>query len=438
MPVMDFAALARPVSDAEPCGPDLDVLGDTDYLNCLARADGVLPASYFEFDATSVDFQTQFDTIAKLLGQSRDIRLLVVLAKLLVLNRDLPGFSACMAAIADLLGERWDDVHPRPTNGDATARMLLLQSLDDLPAVILPLQYAPLAETERRGPISYRSAMIAGGEVKPRDGEQTFDAAALDRELAEVDLDRLKATRDNLVALRDAIQRIHAISVERVGYEQAQALDRLPQLVAKMLPLVNDVVVRRDPAAAIEVAADEPSPGAGAAAPAPRGRIRSFADATAALAAVGGYFSANEPSSPALLLVRQAEQLVGKSFVEVMRILVPTQADQIKVQIGGEQPVALPFAKLSELVAGGAAKPAAPTNGGAAAADGASPAESIEVKTRQDAIGYLDEVGAYYRIMEPSSPIPLLTERARGLAERDFLKLLGEMLPETPAPPAKK
>jgi type VI secretion system protein ImpA len=416
------------VSDAEPCGPDLDAAGDPDYLNFLARADGILPASYFEFDAAAVDFGSQFEAVGKLLADTRDIRLLVVLAKFLALNRDLAGFAACLEAIANLLAERWEEVHPRPSNGDASARTLLIQSLDDLPAVILPLQYAPLAETERRGPISYRTAMIASGEVKPRTGEQAFDAASLDRELAETDLGRLKASRDDLIKLRDAVQRIYAIFVERVGYEQAEALERLPQLVGKMLPFVNEVVVRRDPDAAVDITPEEPAAAGPGAAPAPRGRIKSFADASAALAAVGGYFNDNEPSSPALLLVRQAEQLVGKSFVDVMRILVPAQVEQAKVQIGGEQAFALPLAKLSELAPNGA--------GRSAPADGAPAALAPEVRSRQDAIGYLDEVGTYYRLAEPSSPIPLLTERARSLAERDFLKLLGEMLPEPP--PAKK
>ena len=43
----------------------------------------------------------------------------------------------------------------------------------------------------------------------------------------------------------------------------------------------------------------------------------------AALAAVDHYFCSVEPSNPALLLVRQAQQLIGKSFLEVMQILIP-------------------------------------------------------------------------------------------------------------------
>ena len=44
-----------------------------------------------------------------------------------------------------------------------------------------------------------------------------------------------------------------------------------------------------------------------------------------------------------MLLVRQAEQLVGKSFLELIRILVPAQAEQAKVQIGQHQAFTLPL-----------------------------------------------------------------------------------------------
>ena len=63
----------------------------------------------------------------------------------------------------------------------------------------------------------------------------------------------------------------------------------------------------------------------------------SLADAQQALATIAGYYSRSEPSSPILPLVRQAHQLIGKSFFEVMSILVPTQMDKAAFQIGADQ-----------------------------------------------------------------------------------------------------
>jgi type VI secretion system protein ImpA len=50
--------------------------------------------------------------------------------------------------------------------------------------------------------------------------------------------------------------------------------------------------------------------------------------------------------------------------------------------------------------------------------------------TRQQALALLDQVAAYYRAAEPTSPVPVLIERARSLAGRDFMSLLKDFLPE--------
>jgi type VI secretion system protein ImpA len=62
-------------------------------------------------------------------------------------------------------------------------------------------------------------------------------------------------------------------------------------------------------------------------------------------------------------------------------------------------------------------------------APAAAEARSFEIGTRREAVALLEDVGLFYRAREPSSPIPLLTDRARALAERDFLYLLQQMLP---------
>jgi type VI secretion system protein ImpA len=71
MASLDFAALGQPVSEEEPCGPDLDLTGDADYMQFLATAEGFLPASFFAFDRASVDFEAAFKTSGELLARTR-------------------------------------------------------------------------------------------------------------------------------------------------------------------------------------------------------------------------------------------------------------------------------------------------------------------------------------------------------------------------------
>jgi type VI secretion system protein ImpA len=52
------------------------------------------------------------------------------------------------------------------------------------------------------------------------------------------------------------------------------------------------------------------------------------------------------------------------------------------------------------------------------------------IRSREDAIRALDAVVAFFRSNEPSSPVPMLVERARRLVARDFLDVLAELLPD--------
>src|SRR5262249_50149488 len=141
----------------------------------------------------------------------------------------------------------------------------------------------------------------------------------------------------------------------------------------------------------------------------------SLAEARQALAAIADYYSRLEPSSPTLPLVRQAHQLIGKSFFEVMSILVPTQMEKAAFQIGADQFFELPVGKLSKLI-----EDAQPSPDDTTQPDSAAPFESVGaaqycVRSRAHAIALLDQVQRFFRHAEPSSPVPMLCDRARAL-----------------------
>jgi len=429
MAEFDLAALISPISEDEPCGPDLDLAGDADYMNFVAKAESLLPSTFFSgpegqpFDRSSIDFPAEFAAMKPLLADTRDIRLLVVLAKLSILNRDLAGFDTAIRAIRELLDQQWDAVHPRGEDGMFVARAAALETLDDLPPVIFPLQYTPLVRHPRLGAISYRHYMIASGEVQAREGEETPDLTAIENALMDVELAELVQALGSIDSLRTALAEIRNVCVDRAGIEQAPKLERLPGLIDRIRSLLNGFVVKRDPSAALAATSAGEGAEAGAAAPELTGEVRSLADAADALAAIADYFVRKEPSNPALLLVRQAEQLMGKSFVEVMQILVPSHVEQAAIYIGKEQILQLPIGRLSELVSSSGESPGA--NGGGTD----QPPRRLEANTRADAVRLLDQIGAFYRAAEPSSPLPYLTDRARDLAGRDFLSLLKHVLP---------
>jgi type VI secretion system protein ImpA len=431
-------ALCTPLSDNDPCGPDLDRAGDAEYLNFLAHVEGILPTSFFSlddgkpFDQSTIDLNGQLAAVDHLLVRSRDVRLLTIRARLLILNRDLAGFSVTIAAIAEWLDGFWDVVHPQPREDDVVERKGAISALD-LPTVIFPLQYTPLFEGRRIGTVTYRAWMVATGDIKPRAGDVAVAAAALAEAVQKADPTALAAARRQVTLLSTSLDRIQ-LAFDRHG--DSADLDGLSALVRKMRAFIDPQSSGGNEAGRVQVGVNDPSlpnvvsaSGEGQASP-----LTSIADAKQALSAIADYYSQSEPSSPALPLVRQARLLIGKSFLEIMTILVPTQVEKAAFQIGTNPVFDLPVNKLSFLSAN-------PTDIDVSidtvhATGGMPPPldhgrSRYRIESRAQALSLLDSVQRYFRHSEPSSPVPMLCERARALAERDFMGVLEDVLPKS-------
>ena len=313
-----------------------------------------------------------------------------------------------------------------------------MATLEDNAVVLLPLQHAPLIETNREGALSYRDQLLASGAAQPRsvtlydlrgqkqttEPEKFMPAKSIDRVLTDVEIARLAGAVEMLTSVGASIQTINAATTEHVGYENAVALPKLATLVTDMTGFLRAALVRRDPSlappaeATIGAATDAEAAGAAAAAPAV---FASRAEVDAALASAFGYFAASEPTSPALLLIRQAREMLGKNLYEVMKLLAPPHADAARVFVGPDGAFTVPVKSLSN----------APS-----AAIQATPAEPAA--SRAAAIALIDAVAAHMQKAEPSSPVPYLLERARNLATRDFLSLLQDLLSDEAIASLKK
>jgi type VI secretion system protein ImpA len=67
------------------------------------------------------------------------------------------------------------------------------------------------------------------------------------------------------------------------------------------------------------------------------------------------------------------------------------------------------------------------------AAPAGAPAAVGAIRSRQDAVRAMEAVAEFFRQNEPSSPIPLLLERAARLVSKSFLDVLADMAPDAVA-----
>ncbi len=419
----DVSRVLEPVSPEAPCGPDLEIAGDPDFLNLVASAEIRLPESYFRFDPATFDFDADFRAIDGLAERTRDLRLLVLEAKLAILSRDLARFARALAAVAALLSDRWEDVHPAVEDGDGAMRLAALAGLDDRPHVILPLAHAPLARSARHGALTFRLHQLASAEVPPREGEDPVDPATLARILEEIGPDGLAAPRAAVVAALAAAEALNRTVAERLGAEAGTPAGELAALLKRMAAFLGEGT----PAAAHDVPADDvaaaapPTGAAGGGAPVPSiagvPPIATGADADAALAAVEAYFAAREPSSPALVLVARARSLVGRSFPEIVAILAPDRLGDMAVRLG-RPGLVLPIDHPVETARAETFEDGGRTDG-----------TVFHVTQRDEARAILQGVKVFYEREEPSSPVPMILDEAIRSLSKDFLSLVRSFLP---------
>lgn len=108
------------------------------------------------------------------------------------------------------------------------------------------------------------------------------------------------------------------------------------------------------------------------------------------------------------------------------------------VQALNLEPLLRPLARIAATLqphirTGAAAAPASPATGaGPPGATLAIAAAGIagEIRDRDDVVEAIDRLLAYYARQEPSSPVPLLLERAKRLVPKNFMEVMEDLAPD--------
>jgi type VI secretion system protein ImpA len=493
----NFEALFVPISPDNPCGVDLEMEGDAEFMRFQAQIEGILPVSFLSFDRKEAALGGHIAKASALLKRSADLRTACALAKLAILDGDLHGFSVCLAGIARWVTEQWPGLYPSLIDSDPVLRLIELRSLDDNPHTVLPLQSAPLFKSRRLGAISLRSYLLAEGAVQPRSGfddddnaERVPTAAELTGSIRDVDIADIMAMRGHANQLAEAVDAMEAAVDAQSGEPGAFRLEALRATIRQLVQAVNKAAAIKDPSLAVVADADAvqddegTDPDAGGVAAGDAGAVTSTRAMTDALRASAAYFARHEPSSPVRLLLVQAEALIGKGFFEALSVLAPEMAGHANIRPARGLALTFPLERLAQLLpepeeasedgdandswgtdeaaeepvsddetdnaqAGGGddAEDAAEDDTGpgeaAMAADGrsgaggppgsvshgAAAAPLIIARNRREALLLLDNVAAFLRQTEPSSPIPFILDHVKSLAGRDFVTLLRDLLP---------
>jgi type VI secretion system protein ImpA len=324
----DLETLLTPLAADVPCGPDLEY--DPAFQAMLEAAAGKPERQYGDniYPAESPDWPAVHARASELARRTRDLRVAVWLTRSGARLRGLRDAVSGLRLVEGLLDRYWDGVHPvldASDDNDPTARVTALAALSDPVGGLADLRAASL--TGQRGALTVREIELALGPAEPLPGESVptedgvvqavTSAVAADPELATM-----------MRSGHDAAQAV-ASSIER-RLEAAQGPDLVP--LKKVLQRVAEAA--RKASGVAEDGAGDSDTQPSAAASRQSGTINSREDVNRVLERVCEWIERNEPTNPAPLLIRRAQRLMSKSFIDIIRDLTPDGVKEIEKLAG--------------------------------------------------------------------------------------------------------
>jgi len=283
----------------------------------------------------------------ELSGRTKHLRVYLYLCLGLLKTDGFSGLRDGLSVLQGSLERYWDTLHPQldpEDNNDPLERMNIIASLAPPPGSFQdPLKFkqrageAPLCNSAQMGRFCYRDIQRASGEIEGEGGEGGEpDMAVIDAAFNDTDSDALQQTHQ---AILDSIGRIKAIEEflnTQVGIDKSPNLDGFRTSLTDIQKRVQDYLARRGYGAAAEE-------GTGAAAAGPvaggaeggggqplTGEINSPQDVSMALDKICKYYERSEPSSPIPLMLRRAQKLVSKNFIDIIRDMAPDAMGKIQ------------------------------------------------------------------------------------------------------------
>ncbi len=319
---INVEAFLAPVGAAAPCGEDLEY--DPAFLALEEAARGKAEQQFGDtlIAAQEPDWRVMQTQALALLQRTRDLRVAVQLLRANTRLNGFDGFASGIKLVHGLLALHWDHVYPlldASDNNDPTMRMNALAPLADVASVLGDLRSATIGNA-REG-MTVRQVELGLGKAEPAENEGAPSEAGVADALAAAGA-QFPDLLGKIVAAHADVRAIGTEIDARLGAASGPDLRALLMLTQHLAQAAR-VASGEAPAVATSDDTDTAvAPGSGRKA-ASVGSISNRDDAIKALDRVCEWIGRNEPTNPAPLLIRRAQRLMGKSFLEIIRDLAP-------------------------------------------------------------------------------------------------------------------
>lgn len=353
---MDVDRLLQPVSEADPSGPDMSYDPSRIELETLAKGTAEQHMGDVQIAAEEPNWREVLPKAQELFEKSKDVRVLLWLAVAEVREHGLPGFAAVLKLVRGVNERFWDTYYPRldaEDNNDPTERMNALGCLaapadtfGDPYKIIRRVREATFVAHPQLGRFSFRDVQIARGDIPPPPPAEGVPAPAelpaIEGAFSQLAQEELDALAQTLKGAKDDLAATSALLAEKVGYDRMAQLDPLIKAIDEMVDFVDLQVANRSGGGGSAGGSGTQSRsggasqgGGGGVARSGGGVLSSSSDVVLALEDIIRYYEHHEVSSPVPLVLKAAQRLVGKRFLDITRILTP-EAIRLVEQMTGD------------------------------------------------------------------------------------------------------
>lgn len=353
----DLEKLLSPISESEPCGPDLGFDPLFDEIENLLKGTPEVDFGSYTKPGEPPDWRALQKKTIEFLEKSRHLRPALILVGCLLKSGGFTGYRDGVQYVRTLVENFWPTLHPLldpDDDNDPTRRLNQLSTLTQPRGTVTGwltlseyLHTTPLCRPPGTTGITYDEVLQAQQSANGLNPDTPTGKA-----LRAAPPEQIVETHAALGEALEAIRGIDTFLTNTLGAGGTISFEDITRLLAEMQKaLVPFLPASEAPAEATSETGASTESGDGASAPsAPAqagfvisGSIRSREGVLQALEAVCDYYRQVEPGSPVPFIIRRAQKMVTMNFVEVMQELSLATAETLKPSMGsglGEPPAA--------------------------------------------------------------------------------------------------
>jgi len=347
MSSIDVEKLLAPVDGESPVGADLSYDPSMMEIDQLAAGKPEQQVGDTIVPAEDPDWKELRSRCTEALTKTKDLRVAMHLLLAAVKMDGLKGLCDGLALIRGILEKYWDKFYPQldPEDGnDPLLRMNIISTLTDPVSFRRRLREVPLTLSPMLGKFGLKDIEVATGEIPPPEDPNApkVELKTIDAAFEDTPLEQLQANAAAVDASIEHVKAIDAFLTKTVGAGKAINFRELEAVLKKAKNHIANYLAKRGIGSGAEAGGDGAAAGAGgggggggSGAPI-SGDIRTPADVIKLIDKICAYYERNEPSSPIPLLLKRAQRLVSKNFLEVIKELTPDTLRAIEA-LGGIQ-----------------------------------------------------------------------------------------------------